>query len=307
MKEENVSFEDISDFKVDAPMLSENGTGIVVTSNLDIIAAKIRSVVDKYGSIQLTEDNVGYVKTVKSHFTSLRTGIDRERKEWTRMYLTPAKEAVNAMCDELQKMVAEGENALAEQLDAYDQKRKDELTEVLNMYRSDAVEKYGLREEYACQLVLKDKYYNKTQKEEDTADDIDLTAKELREKQDSYDSAVELINAECDGTTLLPGTYIRQLSYKSPIDLLKQIKEDKKDLQKRIDELNAKEKAGEKAVIGEPISAGIIESLSKQQTEKVEKGGMRTRKIIITYDAKVAQDIIDFFVEKGIQYKFVKE
>ena len=99
------------------------------------------------------------------------------------MYITPASKLIDSMCDELQKIVAEGESALTVQLEEYDQKRKDELTLILKDYIADSVAKHGLREEYASQIQLKDKYYNRTQNEEDSADDIENQAAELEKKQ----------------------------------------------------------------------------------------------------------------------------
>ena len=199
------------ELKIEKPRLNADKT-LIVAGNFSELGNNIHSLVEKYKGTVLTEDNVSYVKTLKGHFTSLRTGIERERKEWKKVYITPASKLIDSMCDELQKIVAEGEGALSVQLEEYDQKRKDELTIILQEYVNDAIKKHNLREEYAQQIKLLDKYYNRTQNEEDSADDIEVQATELEKKQKEYDSGVELIKAECaDAGFLADTTYVNCL------------------------------------------------------------------------------------------------
>ena len=300
---ENVDFGEVEDFKVNAPAVNAQSNAIIVTSNYEELSAKVKGLVAKYGSLKLTEDNVNYVKTVKSHFVSLRTSIERERKEWAKVYLDPAKKTVNAMCDDLQKLVAEGENALGKQLDAYDQRRKDELTEVLEGYKSDLVERYKLRSEYADMVVLKDKYYNKTQNEEDSLEDLELQVKEMLKKQTELDSAMELIDSECEGTTLIKSVYVEQLKYKSVTEIIMQIKRDKKESQKLFEELKTKEENNEKIVIGEPVKPVKVSEENNVKSGKET----RTRHLVITYSPEQAEVIARFFTENNIQYRFIKE
>ena len=179
--EKEVGFGEL-ELKIQKPALNADKT-LSISGNFEELGNKIQKVVDKYKNEVLTEENVGYIKNLKSQFVSLRTGIERERREYKKVYLDPATKLINAMCDELQKIVAEGENALGAQLDAYDQRRKDELTIILNEYKDEAAAKHNLRDEYKDQIQLIDKYYNKTQNEEDSADDIERQAVELEKKQ----------------------------------------------------------------------------------------------------------------------------
>ena len=203
------------------------------------------------------------------------------------------------MCDELQAIVAEGENALAIQLEAYDQKRKDELTVILNEYKEDAVKKHNLREEYANQIQLLDKYYNKTQAEEDSADDIERQASELERKQKDYDSGVELIKAECEDAGFLADTYIRELQYKSATEIILEIKRDKKASA----ELKEKEEKGETITIGEPINEELKKAMAKASEVKEEE--TRTRVLRVTYKPEQAKLMAKFFTENKISFEFI--
>ena len=296
--EKEVGFGEL-ELKIQKPALNADKT-LSISGNFEELGNKIQKVVDKYKNEVLTEENVGYIKNLKSQFVSLRTGIERERREYKKVYLDPATKLINAMCDELQKIVAEGENALGAQLDAYDQRRKDELTVILNEYKDEAAAKHNLRDEYKDQIQLIDKYYNKTQNEEDSADDIERQAAELEKKQKEYDSGVALITTECNDAGLLPDAYLRELQYKSAMEIILEIKQDKKTR----DEMKAKEAAGEKIVIGEPITEELKKAVSLDSKEDKEE--LRTRVLRVTYKPEQAKLMASFFSENKIQFEFIQ-
>ena len=296
--EKEVGFGEL-ELKIQKPALNADKT-LSISGNFEELGNKIQKVVDKYKNEVLTEENVGYIKNLKSQFVSLRTGIERERREYKKVYLDPATKLINAMCDELQKIVAEGENALGAQLDAYDQRRKDELTVILNEYKDEAAIKHNLRDEYKDQIQLIDKYYNKTQNEEDSADDIERQAAELEKRQKEYDSGVALITTECNDAGLLPDAYLRELQYKSAMEIILEIKQDKKTR----DEMKAKEANGEKIVIGEPITEELKKAVSLDSKEDKEE--LRTRVLRVTYKPEQAKLMASFFSENKIQFEFIQ-
>lgn len=297
-EEKEVGFGEL-ELKIQKPTLNADKT-LSITGNFSELGSNIQKLVDRYKDTQLTDDNVGYVKTLAGHFTSLRTGIERERKEYKKVYITPASKLIDSMCDELQKIVAEGESALKSQLDAYDQRRKDELTVILNEYKDEAAAKHNLRDEYKDQIQLIDKYYNKTQNEEDSADDIERQAAELEKKQKEYDSGVALITTECNDAGLLPDAYLRELQYKSAMEIILEIKQDRKTR----DEMKAKEAAGEKIVIGEPITEELKKAVTLDSKEDKEE--LRTRVLRVTYKPEQAKLMASFFRENKIQFEFIQ-
>ena len=299
-----VDFGDIA-LKIAKPTLNSDKT-ISIVGNFSDVGSKIQAVVDRYKDTKLTEGNVDYVKTLKKQFVSLRTGIDRERKEYMKVYITPAKDLVDSMCKELLAIVDAGESVLGKQLDEYDQRRKDELTIILNEYKADAAAKHNLREEYACQIKLIDKYYNRTQNEEDSADDIERQACELEKKQKEYDAGVALIKEELEGTGFLPDTYLRELQYRSAMEIIMEIKADKKASA----ELKAKEEAGEKIVIGQSIDEELQKATSldsKEESEESEESEeLRERVLRVRYKPAQAKLMADFFKKNNIQFEFIK-
>lgn len=298
LTEKEVDFGDI-ELTIAKPTLNSDKT-LSIGGNFAEVGKKIQSVVDRYKNTKLTEDNVEYVKTLKKQFVSLRTGIDRERKEYMKVYITPAKDLVDSMCKELLAIVDSGESALGKQLDEYDQRRKDELTVILKEYVSDAVAKHNLRDEYATQIQLKKEYYNKTQNEEDSADDIEAQAVELEKKQTEFDAGVKLITAECADAGLLADSYIRELQYKSPMEIMLEIKADKKHR----DELKAKEESNEKPTLGEPLNEELKKAVDLDKKENKEE--LRTRVLRVTYKAEQAKLMAKFFTENKISFEFIK-
>ena len=293
-----VDFGDIA-LKIAKPTLNSDKT-ISIVGNFSDVGSKIQAVVDRYKDVKLTEDNVDYVKTLKKQFVSLRTGIDRERKEYMKVYITPAKDLVDSMCKELLAIIDNGESALGKQLDEYDQRRKDELTIILNEYKADAAAKHNLREEYACQIKLIDKYYNRTQNEEDSADDIERQAAELEKKQSEYDAGVKLIKAECEDTGFIADTYIRELSYKSAMEIILEIKQDKKAKA----ELQAKIEAEEKVVIGKSLTEELKKAVTLDSKKESEE--LRERVLRVRYKPAQAKLMADFFKKNNIQFEFIK-
>ena len=293
----DVDFGDLA-LKIAKPTLNADKT-VTISGNFSELGANIQKVVDRYKGTQLTEDNVEYVKTLKKQFVSLRTGVEREVKEWKDVYLDPAEDLLKAMKNELLAIISEGESALGKQLDEYDQRRKDELTVILNDYVNDAIEKFGLRSEYATKIVLKKEYYNKTQKEEDSIDDINAQAEELSRKQKDYDNGVALIKMECEDSGLLPDAYIRELEYHSASEIIMEIKQDRKakaELEKKADE-------GEKVVIGADADSEIAKQMDR--ATKLNKAEKKTKVIRVTYLPSQAKLLGEFFKTNGIEFEFI--
>ena len=295
----DVDFGDL-ELKLEKPTLNKDKT-IIIGGNWDNLKGNIQKVVDKYKGTQLTEDNVDYVKALKKQFVSLRTGVELDFKNYKTAYLDPAESLIKAVKMELLAVIDEGESALDKQLDEYDQRRKDELTIILKEYVDEAVKKYHLRDEYATQIQLIKQYYNKTQKEEDTIADIDRQAKELSEKQTAYDNGVALIKAECEESGLLPDAYIRELAYRNAMEIIMEIKQDKKAQA----ELKTKEAEGEKVIIGADSDSEVAKQIAKATELTAKEDEERTKILRVTYKASQANLMARFFKENGIKFEFI--
>ena len=296
-EEKEVDFGDL-ELKIEKPSLNKDNA-VTIGGNWDRLKGNIQKVVDRYKGTELTEDNVEYVKTLKKQFVSLRTGVELDFKNYKTAYLDPAESLLKAVKMELLAVIDEGESALDKQLDEYDHRRKDELTVILKEYVEEAVEKYHLRDEYATQIQLIKQYYNKTQKEEDTIADIERQAKELADKQTAYDNGVALIKAECEESGLLPDAYIRELAYRNAMEIIMEIKQDKKAQA----ELKTKAEEGEKITIGEASDSEIAKQIAK--ATDLPEDEERTKVLRVTYKASQAKLMARFFKENGIKFEFI--
>lgn len=287
------------ELQIKKPVMAKDGT-VTINGNFTEVAEKIKAIVEQYKGTILTEDNVTYVKTIKSQFVSLRTAIERERKEYKKVYITPHSRLIDSMCDDLQKLVAEGEDALTIQLEEYDNKRKEELTKILKDY---IAMNCDLTEEEKAKVVLKKEYYNKTQKEEDTYNDIDAQIEALKQAKKDSEAAIMLIESELEGTNIPSQPYIRQLEHHNATEVILQIKADKKRMEeeKKIKGLVIKETTTEVYLPEDNDSEEI-------QVAKAEEGAeeIRTRVMQIWYTASQAEKLNKFFSECGIKFKFVK-
>lgn len=287
------------ELQIKKPVMAKDGT-VTINGNFTEVAEKIKAIVDQYKGTILTEDNVTYVKTVKSQFVSLRTAIERERKEYKKVYITPHSKLIDSMCDQLQQLVAEGEDALTVQLEEYDNKRKEELTKILKDY---IAMNCDLTEEEKAKVVLKKEYYNKTQKEEDTYNDIDAQIEALKQAKKDREAAIMLIESELEGTNIPSQPYIRQLEYHNATEVILQIKADKKRMeeQNKEKEVVIKETKTEVSLPEYNDSEEIQVAKDEEATEEI-----RTRVMQIWYTASQAEKLNKFFSECGIKFKFVK-
>lgn len=283
------------ELQIKKPVMAKDGT-VTINGNFTEVAEKIKAIVDKYKGTVLTEDNVTYVKSVKSQFVSLRTAIERERKEYKKVYITPHSKLIDSMCDELQQLVAEGETSLTVQLEEYDNKRKEVLTKILKDY---IAMNCDLTEEEKAKVVLKKEYYNKTQKEEDTYNDIDAQIEALKQAKKEKEAAILLIESELEGTNIPSQPYIRQLEYHNATEVILQIKVDKKRME---EEKKAKEVAKAEEEI--PVTNDLSEVPVAKAEEDTEE--IHTRVMQIWYTASQAEKLNKFFSECGIKFKFVR-
>ena len=137
-------------------------------------------------------------------------------------------------------------------------------------------------------------YYNKTQKEEDTYNDIDAQIEALKQEKKDREAAIMLIESELEGTNIPSQPYIRQLEYHNATEVILQIKADKKRME---EEKKAKD------ILTADDSVDI---LTDEQATDTDTEEIRTRVMQIWYTESQAEKLNKFFRECGIKFKFIK-
>ena len=145
---------------------------ISVVWNHDDIAHSLNEMLEKYRGLIVTDENEKDMQKARREVVSIRTKLERFKKMVRAKFDAPKNE-FSAKCDRLIKMVSDVEKPIADQLEYYEEQRKQELAERIHAEFFERCEKAGVKDEYRG-LDFKSKWFNKTQKWLDTLDDIDI-------------------------------------------------------------------------------------------------------------------------------------
>lgn len=130
--------------------------------NFDEVKDYIKAITEKYEGLLVTDENVADMRKAKGELVSLRTSITKfgkkEKAELKAPYEQFAKEI-----GELEEIVRGREQGLDEQLEKYDEARKNEVLSKIKAAYSKEAEKQGLPYEN-YHLIVEPKWFNKTAK-----------------------------------------------------------------------------------------------------------------------------------------------
>lgn len=176
----------------------------VLDINFDEVNKALDVILANYKDVVVTEDTLKAAKEDKRKLASLRTNIEKFRKEKKNMVEAPLKE-FESKCKDLTSKVVEVEKPLNKAIEEYDNKVREEKKAKAEAAIADAVTRYSLRDKYASMLVIKDKYMNLTGSYKSVKEDIEAEAVALKNKQDEEDKLIAqaegIINAGNDELT----------------------------------------------------------------------------------------------------------
>ena len=128
--------------------------------NFEELKAELSERLDYYRGIVVTEDTIKESKDDRANLNKLRTAIDTRRKDIKKAYLQPYNE-FEAKCKELTVLIDEPIKAIDVQLQAFEDKRKEEkLQEVRTEYESVISETF--RDIIPFERILDQKWLNAT-------------------------------------------------------------------------------------------------------------------------------------------------
>lgn len=169
----------------------------IVDFNYEEIKKQLADHAEKYTRLVVTEENIKEMTDVKNDLGKLETAIDTYRKANKKEMERPIKE-FEGKCKELLSILKEVSDPIREQLEYYENVRKEEKEKEVQTLIDEVSTKYELEKEFASQLVIVPKYLNKTQKEKDTVEDLDLRAKVLKEQQEQKKQLEEMKKQKLD-------------------------------------------------------------------------------------------------------------
>lgn len=169
----------------------------IVDFNYEEIKKQLADHAEKYTRLVVTEENIKEMTDVKNDLGKLETAIDTYRKANKKEMERPIKE-FEGKCKELLSILKEVSDPIREQLEYYENVRKEEKEKEVQTLIDEVATKYELEKEFANQLVIIPKYLNKTQKEKDTVEDLELRAKVLKEQQEQKKQLEEMKKQKLD-------------------------------------------------------------------------------------------------------------
>lgn len=279
----------------------------IVDFNYEEIKKQLADHAEKYTRLVVTEENIKEMTDVKNDLGKLETAIDTYRKANKKEMERPIKE-FEGKCKELLSILKEVSDPIREQLEYYENVRKEEKEREVQTLIDEVSTKYGLEKEFANQLVIIPKYLNKTQKEKDTVEDLELRAKVLKEQQEQKRQLEEMKKQKLD---LIQKT-IEEVNKEFETDLKisefnflidKVLDEIPKTIRARANYIYQERKAEEQKKLKEEIEkAGTVEVVEDKKEEiKPPKLFSFSLKIENCTGAK-AKVLKEFLEDNGFEY-----
>lgn len=207
--------------------------------NYDELAANLEENLKKYDGLTFTEATA---KDCKATITELNKGkklVDEYRKKTKNQLLEPVKEFENK-CKELNKKFDEVISPLKEQADGFEEKRKEEKREKIEVLTKEIFDKHDLEVEEV--LDFDNRWLNKSTSmktiEQDINDQIESIKLQKEKEQldkDLIQSHVELMNAKHD-VELLENSYVHLAGHAEKDEIKRLIEQDAETLVKRKEE-----------------------------------------------------------------------
>lgn len=161
-----------------------------VKTNFEDVEAYLSNLVEKYTGLVVTDENQKDMEKTLREVVSIRTGIQKFEINGKRQLKKPVDDFAR-QCKNLLAIVNSVEAPLKEQLDVYENKRRDELQAAIGREFTAKADTAGLREEYRL-FEIPERWFNKTAKWSETCIDIDHVVSDLYSQQVTADNLAEL-------------------------------------------------------------------------------------------------------------------
>lgn len=276
-------------------LVFEPAAPFVFKTNSPAVLAEIKSILEKYKKLKITDKNFDEAMLVKRKVVSLRTMLTNREKECVKKDADPVKEKIKTTFKVLLNEVASLETILDDQFAVFDAAREAEIREVCQGYIDEFQKKYDLPEDRLSLIELKKQYFNKGQKEKDTISSIEEQFVEQKKAHDEYVGAVKIVESEIAGESRFNrDLLVEQLSYRSLTAVLSDIKSEKE----RFARLDAG-KDVEKVTVGVPFNVGLLKGKKKETPV--------TAVVEIEYYPAQAEALKAAFDTIGVSYKFLEK
>lgn len=239
--------------------------------NFDALEEQLDKKLDEYRGAVFTEDTKTIAKAEIASLRRLKKDIEDGRKTVKKKWMEPY-DAFDKRMKILSTKVDEPINAINEQVQAFEQKRRQEKREEIHRMYEDCVSEY----EESREFIVLDKLYDP--KWENASVSMKSIKKDMAEKMSAIQTAVSSIKAmrsdkELDALAL----YKRTLNLNDAIQMIMTYEQNKADALRREEERRQLEEERriqaeiERARVAEREAIRREEQIRKEEQEKAEK------------------------------------
>ena len=242
-----------------------------IEMNFDALEEQLDKKLDEYRGAVFTEDTKTIAKAEIASLRRLKKDIEDGRKTVKKKWMEPY-DAFDKRMKILSTKVDEPINAINEQVQAFEEKRRQEKREEIHRMYEDCVSEY----EESREFIVLDKLYDP--KWENASVSMKSIKKDMAEKMSAIQTAVSSIKAmrsdkELDALAL----YKRTLNLNDAIQMIMTYEQNKADALRREDERRQLEEERriqaeiERARVAEREAIRREEQIRKEEQEKAEK------------------------------------
>lgn len=172
----------------------------VITTNFDLVKSELIKNLKEYENLVVTEQSLSVCKAARGDLATLAINIDKKRKEIKQEFSIPIVEFENK-CKELIDLINNVKGNIDEGIKVFDDKTREEKKQFAKTCISEIAQTLELREKFANQIQLYDRYMNLTITQKEVKEDIRSQALALKTKQLEEDlryntakNLIELLN-----------------------------------------------------------------------------------------------------------------
>ena len=158
----------------------------VVKFNFEDLAAALDVQLKKYEGLTFTDETATDCKKTITELNKAKKALDTYRKN-TKQELTVAVTVFEQQCKELGAKFDKTIEPLKAQYDDFEWNRKEAKRKEIEPIIKDLIEKEGLNEKYAAQLVIPTEFYNKAKSMKSIKQELTTQAQHLGIQQDKED------------------------------------------------------------------------------------------------------------------------
>lgn len=173
------------------------GKAPTVGGNFADMRGYLESVRDRYANVDIASLGIEEVLKVKKQFQTLRTTVDKLEKEIVKTYFNDPKKIIAGEFAVLYPIISQIEDKCDAAIEKEDQKRIDGINMVIAGYIKEFTADDPLEQKYLDCVDYKKAFYNKTQEEIDTRNDILSQVITLQKAQKADRANVRVIQNAC--------------------------------------------------------------------------------------------------------------